>query len=65
MCTHVPKNGLGTCIYPPSDFPPLEPSRSHIPKIPLKYSLSQNGWDSLGSPCPLNVGVQDLVTEPR
>ena len=29
------------------------------------YSLSQNGWDTLGSPCPLNVGVQDLVTEPR
>ena len=27
------------------------------------YSLSQNGWDTLGSPCPLNVGVQDLVTE--
>ena len=38
---------------------------SHIPKIPLKHSLSQNGWDTLGSPCPLNVGVQDLVTEPR
>ena len=31
------------------------------------YSLSQNGWDrrALGSPCPLNVGVQDLVIEPR
>ena len=29
------------------------------------YSLSQNGWDTLGSPCPLNVGVQDLVTKPR
>ena len=29
------------------------------------YSLSQNGWDTMGSPCPLNVGVQDLVTEPR
>ena len=29
------------------------------------YSLSQNGWDTLGSPCPLNVGVQDLVTELR
>ena len=28
------------------------------------YSLSQNGWDTLGSPCPLNVGVQDLVTKP-
>ena len=27
------------------------------------YSLSQNGWDTLGSPCPLNVGVQDLVTK--
>ena len=22
-------------------------------------SLSQNGWVTLGSPCPLNVGVQD------
>ena len=31
----------------------------------MNYSLSQNGWDTLGSPCPLNVGVQDLVTEPR
>ena len=31
----------------------------------MSYSLSQNGWDTLGSPCPLNVGVQDLVTEPR
>ena len=29
------------------------------------YSLSQNGWDTLGSPCPLNLGVQDLVTKPR
>ena len=29
------------------------------------YSLSQNGWDTLGSPCPLHVGVQDLVTKPR
>ena len=29
------------------------------------YSLSQNGWDTLGSPCPVNVGVQDLVTKPR
>ena len=28
-------------------------------------SLSQNGWDSLGFPCALNVGVPDLVTEPR
>ena len=27
------------------------------------YSLSQNGWDTLGSPCPLNVGGQDLVTK--
>ena len=59
------ENGSETCIYLPSDFPSLEPTRSHIPKIPLKYSLSQNGWDTLGSPCPLNVGVQDLVTEPR
>ena len=30
----------------------------------LLYSLSQNGWDTLGSPCPPNVGVQHLVTEP-
>ena len=29
------------------------------------YSLSQNGWDSLGSPCPLNVGAQELVTKPQ
>ena len=29
------------------------------------YSLSENGWNTLGSPCPLNVGVQDLVTKPR
>ena len=29
----------------------------------LSTALSQNGWDSLGSPCPLNVGAQDLVTE--
>ena len=29
------------------------------------HSLSQNGWDTLGSPCRLNVGVQDFVTEPR
>ena len=27
------------------------------------YSLSQNGCDTLGSPCPLNGGVQDLVAE--
>ena len=27
------------------------------------YSLSENGWDTLGSPCPLNVGGQDLVTK--
>ena len=58
-----PKNGSETCIYLPSDFPRLEPTRSHIPKIPLKHSLSQNGWDTLGSPCSLNVPVQDLVTE--
>ena len=31
----------------------------------LYYSLSQNGWDTLGSLCPLKVGVEDLVTEPR
>ena len=29
----------------------------------MNYSLSQNGWDTLGPPCPLNVGVQDLVTK--
>ena len=29
------------------------------------YSLSQNCWDTFASPCPLNVGVQGLVTEPR
>ena len=28
------------------------------------YSLSQNGWDTLGFSCPLDVGLQDLVTEP-
>ena len=33
--------------------------------VPWNCSLSQNGWDTLGSPCPLNVGVQDLVTKPR
>ena len=43
---------------------------SHLKCVYLKSvlnncSLSQNGWDTLGSPCPLNVGVQDLVTEPR
>ena len=31
----------------------------------LTYSLSQNCWDTFVSPCPLKVGVQDLVTEPR
>ena len=31
----------------------------------LNYSLSQNCWDAFVSPCPLNVGVQGLVTEPR
>ena len=34
-------------------------------KVNSTYSLSQNGWDTLGSPCALNVGVQDLVTKPR
>ena len=29
------------------------------------HSLSQNCWDTFVSPCPLNVGVQHLVTEPR
>ena len=43
---------------------------SHLKCVYLKSvlnncSLSQNGWDTLGSPCPLNVGVQDLVTERR
>ena len=52
-------------IYLPGDFPPLEPTRSHIPKIPLKQSLGQNCWDTFLSPCPLYVGVQGLVTEPR
>ena len=32
---------------------------------PNSYSLSQNCWDTFVSPCPLNVGVQGLVTEPR
>ena len=59
------KNGSETRIYLTGDFPPLEPTRSHIPKIPLKHSLSQNCWDTFVSPCPLNVGVQGLVTEPR
>ena len=31
----------------------------------MNYRLSQNGWDTLGYPCPLDVGGQDLVTEPR
>ena len=60
-----PKKWLLNVYHLPNDFPPPEPTRSHIAKIPLKHSLSQNGWDTLGSPCPLNVGVQDLVTEPR
>lgn len=29
------------------------------------YSVGQNCWDTFVSPCPLNVGVQDLVTEPQ
>ena len=29
------------------------------------FSLSQNCWDTLVSPCRLNVSVQGLVTEPR
>ena len=29
------------------------------------YSLTQNCWDTFVCPCPLNVGVQDLVTEQR
>ena len=50
------------------------PNRNGIPSLYLLltkstpficYSLSQNGWDTLGCPCPLNVGVQDLVTELR
>ena len=59
------KNGSETWIYLPNDFPPLEPTRSQIPKIPLKHSLGQNCSDTFVSPCPLNVGVQGLVTEPR
>ena len=31
----------------------------------INYSLSQNCWDTFVSSCPLNVGVQGLVTEPR
>ena len=31
----------------------------------MTYSLSQNCWDTFVSPCPLKVGVQDLVTKPR
>ena len=27
--------------------------------------LQKNGWDTFVSPCPLNVGVQGLVTEQR
>ena len=59
------KNSSETWIYLPNDFPPLEPTRSQIPKIPLKHSLGQNCSDTFVSPCPLNVGVQGLVTEPR
>ena len=33
--------------------------------VQVNYSLSQNCWDTFVSPCPLNVGVQGLVTEPR
>ena len=47
--------------------PPLFSYRCEIWSQKLhetSYSLSQIGWDTLGSPCPLNVGVQDLVTEP-
>ena len=40
------RNGSETCVYLPSDFPLLEQTRSHIPKIPLKHSLSQNCWDT-------------------
>ena len=54
-----PKNGSETYIYLASDFPPLEPTRSHIPKIALKHSLSQNGWDTLGSPCPEGRGEHE------
>ena len=41
----------------------LHPSSSHIPKIPLKHSRSQNCWDVFVSSSPLNVGVHDLPTE--
>ena len=35
----------------------------HIPKIPLKNTTSRNCWDTFLSACPLNVGVQDMVTK--
>ena len=45
----------------------LKTEQSCLPPLHLEknYSLSQNGWDTLESPCPVNVGVQDLVNEPR
>ena len=47
-------------------FLALKGEANVLRKFPApSYSLSQNGWDTLGSPCPLNVGVQDLVTELR
>ena len=36
-----------------------------IASLTKKTSLSQNCCDTFVSPCPLNVGVQGLVTEPR
>ena len=45
--------------------PEIFPELAHV-SLPAGYlPLSQNGWDTLGSPCPLNVVVQDLVTEPQ
>ena len=35
------KNGSKTGIYLPSDFPSLEPRRSHIPKIPQKHCIGE------------------------
>ena len=37
---------LKTLIFSRKNFPPPEPTKSHIPKIPLKHSLSQNCWDT-------------------
>ena len=54
--------------HPPSSFLTRHSCfpRAHILfPCPLEYySLSQNCLDTFVSPCPLNVGVQGLVTEP-